>query len=207
MELGIFLKGILLGFSIAAPVGPIGILCIQKTVRYGRFSGLFSGLGAATADAMYVVIAMLGLTALSSFLIAQHFWINLSGALFLLYLGWKMFFSNAFEEGQKVSHKTLLQDFLSTFFLTLTNPMTILAFIAVLAGLGITTLQGDYFEAMRLVSGVFLGSCAWWLLLSEGITLFRHKVSLQAMHVINKIAGISIAGFGLAALFASFATA
>lgn len=204
MEIGLFFKGILPGFSIAAPVGPIGVLCIQKTLRFGRLSGLFSGLGAATADAVYALIAALGLTAVSSFLIAQSFWIHLLGGLFLFYLGWKTFFSAAFEERPTTTHKTLAGDFLSTFILTLTNPMTILAFIAVFAGVGISSLQGDYFEAIRLVGGVFLGSCGWWLLLSEGITLFRHKMSLPFIHTINKTAGISIAGFGVAAVYSAW---
>ena len=92
MEIGFFLKGIVLGFSIAAPVGPIGILCIRRTLQFGRFSGLFSGLGAAAADVVYAVIAAFGLTFISNFLIAGQFWFQLIGGFFLIYLGWKTFF-------------------------------------------------------------------------------------------------------------------
>lgn len=195
-----FLKGIILGFSIAAPVGPIGVLCIRRTLQFGRFSGLFSGLGAAIADMIYAVIAAFGLTFISNFLMSGQFWLQLIGGGFLLYLGWKTFFSKVGGKPSDISHSTLMNDFLSTFFLTITNPMTILSFLAVFAGLGLSNIQGSYVEAALLVMGVFLGSAAWWLLLSEGVTLFRKKVSEKVMKWINRVAGMIITAFGLAAL-------
>lgn len=147
MGVDFFLKGLILGFSIAAPVGQIGVLCIRKTLQFGRLSGLFSGLGAAAADAIYAVIAAFGLTLISNFLIAGQFWFRLIGGVFLLYLGWKTFFAQPYSQTQKVSHTTLLNDFISTFFLTLTNPMTILSFLAVFAGLGLSNVEGDYLQA------------------------------------------------------------
>ncbi|HEX4840498.1 MAG TPA: LysE family transporter [Rhabdochlamydiaceae bacterium] len=169
MSLDFLLKGIILGFSIAAPVGPIGVLCIRKTLQFGRFSGLCSGLGAAFADSLYAVIAAFGLTVISNFLLAGQFWFRLIGGCFLLYLGWKTFISKPASDSKNVPHTTLLNDFISTFFLTITNPMTILSFLAVFAGLGLSSVHGDYFQAGGLVLGVFLGSAAWWLLLSEGL--------------------------------------
>ncbi|MBS0629378.1 MAG: LysE family transporter [Verrucomicrobia bacterium] len=204
MELGFFLKGMLLGFSIAAPVGPIGVLCIRRTLQYGRFSGLFSGLGAAFADAIYALIAAFGLTFISNLLLKGELWIRLIGGIFLLYLGWKTFSASPSDKTGKVSHTTLLNDFFSTFFLTLSNPMTILAFIAVFAGIGLSSIEGTYIDAAELVVGVFLGSAIWWLMLSEGVTLFRKKVSQKVMLWINRIAGIIIIGFGLAALISLF---
>jgi threonine/homoserine/homoserine lactone efflux protein len=201
MEITLFLKGVILGLSIAAPVGPIGILCIRKTLQFGRFSGLFSGLGAALADAGYAAIAAFGLTFISNFLMAGQFWLQLVGGGFLLYLGWKTFFAKARAKAQAVSHTTLFNDFISTFFLTLTNPMTILSFLAIFAGLGLSSIQASYSEAFILVLGVFLGSAAWWLLLCEGVTLFRKKVSEKVMQWINRIAGLMIIAFGIAALF------
>ena len=200
MNLDFFFKGLLLGFSIAAPVGPIGVLCIRKTLEFGRFSGLFSGLGAAFADAIYAVIAAFGLTFIANFLLEEQFWFRLIGGLFLLYLGWKTFRAEPTSSSRNLSHTTLLNDFISTFFLTITNPMTILSFIAVFAGLGLSSIQGDYFQASALVIGVFLGSALWWLMLSEGVTLFRKKVSVQVMKWINRVAGLIIFGFGIAAL-------
>lgn len=200
MSLEFFLKGMILGFSIAAPVGPIGVLCIRKTLQFGRLSGLFSGLGAAFADSIYAIIAAFGLTAISGFLLAGQFWLRLIGGGFLLYLGWKTFMAKPASESKNVPHTTLLNDFISTFFLTITNPMTILSFLAVFAGLGLSSVEGDYIQAGNLVVGVFLGSAAWWLLLSEGVTLFRKKVSQKVMTWINRIAGLIILAFGVGAL-------
>lgn len=202
--LSFLLKGIILGFSIAAPVGPIGILCIRRTLQFGRFSGLLSGLGAATADVIYACIAAFGLTFVSNILIAGQFWLQLIGGVFLLYLGWKTFFVKVNNRTMEVTHTSLAEDFVSTFFLTLTNPMTILSFLAVFAGLGLSSIESTYFEAVSLVFGVFLGSSAWWLLLSEGVTLFRKKVSDQVMRWINRLAGIIIICFGIAALTTIF---
>lgn len=204
MSLDFFLKGIILGFSIAAPVGPIGVLCIRRTLEFGRFSGLFSGLGAAFADAIYAVIAAFGLTFIANFLLEGQFWLRLIGGAFLLYLGWKTFIAEPRAQSKNITHTTLLNDFISTFFLTITNPMTILSFLAVFAGIGLSNIQGDYIQAGKLVSGVFLGSAIWWLTLSEGITLFRKKVSHDVMRWINRAAGLIILSFGIVALLSLF---
>ena len=195
------LKGMLLGFSIAAPVGPIGILCIRRTLQFGRLSGLFSGLGAATADAIYAIIAAFGLTFISNFLMGGEFWLRLVGGGFLCYLGWKTFFAKVSDKSKEVSHATLLNDFLSVFFLTIINPMTIFSFLAVFAGLGLSSIQGSYLQAGALVMCVFIGSAIWWLLLSEGVTLFRKKVSKKVMQYINWFAGLIISAFGVFILF------
>lgn len=197
METSFFLKGIILGFSIAAPVGPIGILCIRRTLQHGRFSGLFSGLGAALADTVYAVIAAFGLTFISDFLLKGQFWLHLIGGAFLLYLGIKTGLSKPTEKVRVPSHKSLVNDFASTFLLTITNPMTILAFLAIFAGFGLTSVQGSYKDALALVGGVFIGSAVWWLILSEGVTLFRKKVSQKVMLWINRIAGLIISAFGI----------
>lgn len=201
--MNILLQGLLLGFSIAAPVGPIGVLCIRRTLQFGRWSGLFSGLGAAVADTFYAVIAAFGLTLISDFLVAGQFWLRTLGGLFLLYLGWKTFNSKSVFTVREAHHTTLNKDFLSTFLLTFANPMTILFFLAVFASLELSTLQGNYTKASLLVSGVFLGSSAWWLLLSEGIILFRKKITEKAMRWINRVAGLIIAGFGIATLISA----
>ncbi len=200
MSFDFFLKGIALGLAIAAPVGPIGVLCIRKTLEFGRLSGLFSGLGAACADTIYAVIAAFGLTIIANFLLEEHFWFRLAGGLFLLYLGWKTFSAMPNPQTKNLSHTTLINDFFSTFFLTLTNPMTILAFLAVFASLGLSDIEGDYIQAGELVCGVFLGSALWWLILSEGVTLFRKKISQETMEWINRTAGTIIMGFGIITL-------
>lgn len=205
MELAFFVKGALLGFSMAAPVGPIGILCIRKTLQYGRFSGLFSGLGAAAADTFYGLLAAFSLTFLSDFLAQQQFSLRLLGGLFLGFLGCRTFFTPPLDPTDaRVSHKTLLADFVSTFFLTLSNPITLLSFVAFFAGLGLVNVSDKYIDAAILVIGIFLGSSFWWLILSEGITLFRSRMSQPIMTWINRIAGMIIATFGLAALISLF---
>ncbi len=200
MEVAFFVKGFILGFSIAAPVGPIGILCIKKTLQFGRLSGLSSGLGAAIADTIYGVIAAFGLTFISKFLLAGQFWLQLVGGLFLIYLGLKTFCSKPENTVNCISHKTLFGDFISTFCLTVTNPMTIFSYLAIFAGLGLSDTTGNYANASTLVFGVFLGSALWWLILSEGITLCRKKINQKVMMWVNRLAGVLIIAFGITAL-------
>jgi len=199
MALQLFLKGLILGFAIAAPVGPIGVLCIRRSLADGQLSGFATGLGAATADALYGCVAAFGLTAVSGFLVKQQFWLGLIGGIFLCYLGMRTFFAKARsnEENQKASG--LLGAYLSTFFLTITNPMTILSFVAVFAGLGLGT-SSEYKLASILVCGVFIGSALWWLLLSGGAALLRSRVGDTFMAVVNRVSGIVIFALGLYSL-------
>ncbi|MDY0019523.1 MAG: LysE family transporter [Anaerolineae bacterium] len=200
MSIALLFKGILIGFSIAAPVGPIGMLCMRRTLAKGRVTGIATGLGAATADAVYGCIGALGLTWVSGFLVDQQMWLRLIGGLFLCVLGVQTFLSNPTEETASAKGEGLLGAYASTFFLTLTNPMTILSFAAIFAGLGIGNTQGDYLAAMLVVLGVFIGSATWWLTLSGGVSLLRVKVTPEGLRWINRTSGIIIAGFGLFAL-------
>jgi threonine/homoserine/homoserine lactone efflux protein len=196
----IFLRGLLIGISIAAPVGPIGVLCIRRTLAEGRLSGFVSGLGAASADAIYGTIAGFGLTFISGFLVAQQHWLSLFGGLFLCYLGIRTFFSPPSQVAASVKNKGLLRNYLSIFFLTLTNPITILSFAAIFAGLGLADNAGDYASAGLLVLGVFCGSALWWLLLSFGVSLFRERVTSKWMLWINRFSGGIVFAFGIAAV-------
>jgi len=170
-----FLKGVTIGFSIAAPVGPIGLLCIRRSLSDGTLAGLLTGLGAATADAAYGCVAGFGLTAFSSFLVNQRFWMSLFGGLFLCYLAWRIINSKPPTQSFEPRRAGLLAAFGSTFLLTLSNPLTILSFAAVFAGFGLGgRAQTDYATAWGLVGGVFTGSALWWLLLSGGVGLVRN---------------------------------
>jgi len=203
MEPGFFLRGLLIGFSIAAPVGPIGVLCIRRTLADGRLAGLASGLGAATADAFYGSLAGFGLTLVANFLVSQQTWLRLVGGLFLLFLGVKTFLSQpAADSGGPAGAKPrgLWGAYLSTLLLTLTNPLTILSFAAIFAGLGLVETGGNPLSAGLLVLGVFSGSAAWWLLLSGGVSLLRAKVATGTLRWINRLAGLVIIGFGVVAL-------
>ncbi|MBI5964554.1 MAG: LysE family translocator [Chloroflexi bacterium] len=196
----LFLRGLLIGFSIAAPVGPIGVLCIRRTLTNGRLSGLASGFGAATADAIYGSIAGFGLTFISSFLMGQQMWLRIIGGLFLCYLGIKTMLSKPAEQAAKADGSGLLGAYASTFLLTVTNPLTILSFVAIFAGLGLANTNGSYASAIFLVSGVFLGSALWWFLLVGGVGMFRARFNPQGLLWVNRISGVIITVFGVIAL-------
>ncbi len=189
-----------MGFSVAARVGPIGVLCIRRTLAEGRASGLVSGLGAATADAIYGCIAGFGLTFISSIFISQQVWLRLVGGVFLCCLGLKTFLARPVEQAASAEGNGLVGAYTSTFFLTLTNPMTILSFAAIFAGLGVASASGNYLSAGVLVLGVFVGSALWWLILSGGVSLFRARFSPQQLRWVNRVSGIIIMVFGLLAL-------
>jgi threonine/homoserine/homoserine lactone efflux protein len=197
MDPNFFLRGLIIGFSIAAPVGPIGVLCIHRTLTKGRIFGLISGFGAATADAIYGCIAGFGLTFISSFLISYQVWFRLFGGGFLCYLGITTFFAKPEKRVTPTKDKNFIGAYTSTLLLTLSNPMTILAFIAIFTGLGIIDLEGNYLSASILVLGVFLGSALWWFILSGGISFFQLQPTQNRLEWINRISGIIITGFGL----------
>lgn len=200
MNLLFLLKGILLGLSIAAPVGPIGLLCIRRTLTQGRLVGLVSGLGAATADGFYGCVAAFGLTLFSQVMVEQTYWLRLIGGLFLCYLGVTTVLSTPTENSAPLTGKGLAGAYASTFALTLTNPTTILAFIAIFAGLGIFEPGRHPLSSSLLVIGVFLGSALWWLVLSFGVNLFRSSLNSKRLGWLNKLAGASIFAFGVVAL-------
>ena len=200
MDLRDFLTGLMIGFSIAAPVGPIGVLCIRRTLASGRLSGLVSGMGAATADSLYGCVAAFGLTAISSFLIHQQIGLRLVGGIFLCYLGIRTFISVPAGSVSQADSRTLLGSYASTFFLTLTNPLTILSFAAIFAGLGVVQGQSDFSKAAVTVLGVFLGSSCWWILLSTVVHLLRFKFRPTRLVWVNRISGLVIMGFGIFAL-------
>ncbi len=201
--MSLFLRGLIFGISIAAPVGPIGILCIRRTLSNGRWTGFFSGLGAATADGLYGAAAAFGLTAVSGFLIGQQFWLRLIGGAFLVYLGVRTLLSKAADRAAQTADRGagLAGAYLSTLLLTLTNPLTILSFTAVFAGLGLVNGAHSPADAARLAAGVFTGSALWWLILSSGVGLFRRQITGTGLTWVNRIAGGIIIFFGLTALF------
>ncbi len=200
MDIFPFLKGLLIGFSIAAPVGPIGVLCIRRTLASGRITGLLSGMGAATADAFYGSIAAFGLTAISSFLLQQQVVLRLVGGAFLCYLGLRAMLSRPANTTSLNNRVSRLNAYVSTFFLTLTNPLTILFFAAIFAGFGLVAERPSFASAGVMVLGVFLGSSTWWLLLSGVISLFRSRFGQTGLAWVNRISGVIILGFGIAAI-------
>ena len=187
-----FIKGLLIGLSVAVAVGPIALLCIQRTLSHGFKVGFSTGLGAAVADATYGLIAGIGLTMVSDFLIMYEGVIAGIGSLFLCWLGMSTFKTLPIElAGHKTGSISLPHSFFSSFFLTMSSPMTILLFTAVFAGLGFVRAP-EYDFAFSLVSGVFLGSTIWWLILSGTIKLIRGKLSQKSIVMINRASGIML---------------
>jgi threonine/homoserine/homoserine lactone efflux protein len=200
-----WLKGMLIGFAIAAPVGPIGVLCIQRTLARGRWSGILSGLGAASADALYGCIAGFGLASLAELLLAWQTELQAVGGLFLLYLGQQTWRTPpvAKQALARPARNGLTSDYLSTLALTVTNPVTILAFVGIFAGLGLAVEDPDLAAAGMLVLGVFAGSLFWWLLLVGGVGLLRGRLNPEILRWINRASGLLIGGFGVWALLAA----
>jgi threonine/homoserine/homoserine lactone efflux protein len=196
-DFSLVLRGFLIGFSIAAPVGPIGILCIRRTLAEGRWYGLLSGLGAASADTIYGLVAALGLTLVSTFLIEQADWLRLIGGGYLCYLGGKTMLSQPAQQAAQAQGRGLLGAYTSTLFLTLTNPLTIFAFAAIFAGAGASVASGNTSEALLIVLGVFWGSSAWWLILVTLTGVFRSKLTTGGLRWVNRVSGVFILGFGV----------
>ena len=204
MEIGLLIKGLVIGFSIAAPVGPIGILCIRRSLYESPLSGLLTGLGAATADALYGCIAGFGLTFISSLLIRQKLYLHIIGGVFLCYLGVNTLLRKPGSNKPDEKSQGLIMSYVSAVFLTLTNPMTILSFAAVFAGLGLTSAANGYRSAALLVSGVFLGSAFWWLILTGGVSVMRERFNMTAQSRINQVSGFILLGFGVWAIGSLF---
>lgn len=202
MSMDLLFKGLIIGFSIAMPVGPIGLLCMRNVLTFGIICGLFTGLGAACADSIYGAIAGFGVTAISTFMEANNAYFKIIGAIFLCYLGISTFCTKMKNSTNKVVTLTGSKVFLTTFFLTLTNPMTIISFTGIYAGLGIGNDGYQLNGAFSVTFGVFLGSAAWWLILSLVTLFFKDKISTTQFTWLNRLSGSVLFGFGAFALIA-----
>ena len=197
MDIVILIKGFVIGFTIAASIGPIGILCIKRSLANGFSAGFFSGMGVATADGTYGAIAAFGLTFISSFLIQQQIWLQVFGVIFLLYLGIKIFAEKPKENAEKVKSNGFVKDYLTMFILTIVNPMTILMFTAAFASFGDTLKSESYISASILTLGVFMGSAALYIILSIIFGLFHQKLKSNLIVLVNKISASIIIGFAI----------
>lgn len=200
MNGGFYLRGLVLGFSIAATVGPMCILCIQRTFQKGYLYGLVSGMGIATADGIYGSVAAFGLTVITSFLVSEQKWIRLIGGIFLIYLGIRTVLAKPAQKAASAQAHNFAGAYASTLLLTLTNPLTILSFAVIFAGLGVGATGGNYLAAALVVAGVFSGSAAWWCILTGGISLLRRRFTTGWLRWLNRVSGTVIAIFGIVAL-------
>jgi threonine/homoserine/homoserine lactone efflux protein len=197
--LQLLLKGLTIGFSIAAPVGPIGLLCIRRAVAEGARAGFICGLGAASADAAYAFIGGLAMTALARALVQEQRWFGLIGGLCLLYHGLRTMAAKQARDAAAPPSRSAVSDYSSTLALTLANPMTIMSFAAVFASLGMAR-GANYSGAATLVFGVFAGSALWWLLLSGICGRARRHIGAGAMRTLNRCCGLLVAAFGCYAI-------
>jgi len=183
MLIGYLLKGMLVGIVIAVPVGPVGILCLRRTILDGRLAGLFSGLGAASADSLFGIIAGFGLTVVSDWLFDYQDWLRIGGAAFLLYVGISSFLADPAARTRSDSEpEGLFGDYASTFALTITNPVTIISFLAIFGAIGFTGEEATLGHAAILVLGVWCGSFLWWIGLIAAAGFLR--LSFQRRHLV-----------------------
>ncbi len=192
------LRGFALGIAVAAPVGPMSLLCMRRTLTGGFSAGFLSGLGVATADGIYAAVAAFGLVAVSDLLVGQQPWLRLLGGMALIYLGVRTLRGRPAERAAAAGASDAAGMYVSTLGLTLMNPATILSFAALFAGAGTTERSGGAAPAMVL--GVFLGSAAWWLALTSALARFRRRLPGQLLRAVNWIAGLMLVLFGVVAL-------
>lgn len=195
MDVALFLKSVVLGLAIAAPLGPIGALCINRTLERGFLAGVAGGLGTAIADGVYATLAAFGFATFSAILTGIDIPMRLAGGVFMLYLGWKTFQAKPRVVAATVSARDLVGTTAATFFLTITNPMTILSFIALFAGLGLASASGVS-AALTVIAGVVLGSMLWWTVLSGGVALVRHRLPPAFAIWTSRVSAIILLGFG-----------
>lgn len=207
----VFLNGIIFGLVLAAPVGPVGVLCVQRTLTEGRMHGLLSGLGAAVGDALYGAVAAFGVGAVAGWITGHQSLVRTAGGLLLLALAANSAFAKPKKPKQKVIEKvhteSLVRDFLSTFFLAITNPITLIVFAGLLAALGDADLVASRGAAVWLVLGVFVGSAAWWLALSAAAGFFRDYIERGFQRGVNRVSAVVLCVFGIYALWSAFTIA
>ena len=196
MSAYLLIQGMLIGVVVAVPVGPLGLLCINRALATGALCGLFSGLGVATADGLAASLAALGISLVSDFLTKHQTILRTLGGSFLCYLGWQIFRTKPKAPQAAGNVNGLVNAYASTFFLTFSNPVTILSFIAIYAGWHVPSLHGRYFAAASLAGGVFIGSALWWVGLFIAMTVFHRKFNVQMLGWVHRVSGVLIAGFG-----------
>jgi threonine/homoserine/homoserine lactone efflux protein len=203
VAINLIIKGFIAGVLVSAPLGPIGILCIQRTLNRGRLSGFVSGIGAAVADTVFAIIAGLGLSMIINFIRNQHQYFQIAGGLFVLYIGIRIFYTNPIKQLklQRLGKTSLSQDFFSVLLLTLSNPIALFLFIGIMAGINIALDSQSLITFLILLAGIFGGAALWWFFISALANRFRKLIRLRSIWWLNKITGSLIFLFGLSVLF------
>ena len=199
MELAFFIKGLILGFIICVPFGPIGLLCVRRTLMDGKVAGIAAVLGASVVDAIYCAIAGLGVSYISNFLTNERTVLRLAGGLVLIAMGIKIFLTHPTEKTPEAKGHGLFASFGSSFFLMLTNPLAVLVFTATFSALGIGGWQDAYLSTGMLVVGVFVGSALWAPIFVVGVHLLSPQLTPSQLRLANRIAGLILFSFGVVA--------
>lgn len=203
VDFGLAANGVAIGLAVAAPIGPVNLIVIRRTLRYGQLNGFLSGGGAAIGDAIFAAIAAFGITAAMDFVIRIETLLQIAGGCFLLFLGLRTWFArpNFGEAPAEVHTGAMAAVFVTTFVLTITNPATMLGFIAIFGGVaGLAGAGDDYGHAATVVLAVFAGSALWWAGLSGFVSLFRHRMNDDLLLIVNRVSGVLIVIFGAVVL-------
>ncbi len=193
------IKGFIVGLGASIPLGPLGVLCVQKTLSKGRNSGLFTGLGASVSDTFYAALSLIGLSFVEEFLSTNRALVMLLGGIVIILIGLKVYSTNPIKQiKQKNTNKRHLEDFVEALFMTISNPGALFLILGLFAAVGINS--ADNTESISIIAtlwGVFLGTVSWWFILTTTINVFRKKFRLKQLMMINRIAGIIIAVLGI----------
>lgn len=195
---------------VSIPLGPMGVLIIQKTLHKGALSGFIAGMGAASADLFYATVAAFGLGFVINIVQAHELLLQVIGGIFLIAVGLKIYFDNPIRQIRqrrqgRVSKTGLLGDYLSLFFLTVSNPITVVVFMAVFAGMSVFGESSSLLGEVLVVAGVLLGGGIWWYTLSTLVNIFRRKFRLRVLVTINRVSGMIIAILGALVILSAFA--
>ena len=205
MDLGLFIQGMIIGLTLAVPVGPISLVCIHRTVANGRLHGIVSGLGVATADSFYAAVAFLGLTAISGLITGHQVLFRLMAGIVLIFIGMRVFRSIPAAVSPGDGQEPFLGDYLSLLVIAIANPLTIIFFITILPGFSVVAQGTTLIAAVPFVAGVFLGSAVWWISLCGSLGAVRSRLSTENLRQINRISGILITCFGIGMLILLYA--
>lgn len=201
MQLKIFIEAILIGILASIPLGPIGVLCVQRTLSRGRMSGFVSGMGAALSDLVYAAFAVFSLSFVVGFVEDKILYIQILGVIIMVFMGLRIYFSNpAIQLRKQNSQKTkLFQDFISTFLYTIANPLVVFFFVSLFAAFNVVESTHTFLNQIIVIIGVYIGACSWWFILTSVVNLFRSKINLRRLYLINRIAGATIIILGIVA--------
>ena len=199
-DVALLIKGIVVGFVVAAPAGPIAVLCLHRSIEEGHLSGVATGLGAALGDTVFGAIALFGVGFAAQFLASEQTLVRLGGGLVLIVLGVTTFLRKPKTGAFVEDHITLIGAFAGAFALTLANPITILAFLAIFSAIGVEHLAGHRADSLALVIGILGGATAWWMSLALGAALFRDRFTEKGLIWVTRVSGLLIVGFGVAAI-------